>query len=601
MNKKLTTSLVASLLIATSNLHAEELSQITVVSATKSEQSIKDVTSDVDVITKEEIEERHYTTVNEAINSLSGINVINNGGLGKQSSVFMRGFDGKRILVLIDGIKVNDVTSASGAQFENLMLTDIKRIEVIKGAQSGIWGADASAGVINIITKTPKDGTNGTMNVEYGSYNTKKYGLSLSHKTKDYYIKGSFSKLDSDGFTAKAPRGKDIDNYEDDGYKNLTSNIKVGYNFDDNNKIDLIHTIINARNEYDGSNDSKDDTHSITKDRFSSINYNHTNDIFSLDVHANKSKFHREYIATSPSKYDGSIKDYGVKTNVPYLNNTSFLIFGADYKDYENKNDLNRKYDNKAIFITNNNKFNNNMTIVTESLRYDKYSDFNNKSTGKIGIKQYINDDLYFKSNYGTAYNIPTLSQMYGKFGPNPLLNPESTKSFDIGLNYKGFDLTYFSSKVDDMIDWDGSGYKNLDGTSKLKGYELSYIHDLNSDILLTLNYTHLNVKDNKGYDLERRAKDSMKFGLDYYGIKKFHFNINGQYIGDRKQYKYGTHDVSARTGNYTLWNGVINYEIKKNINTYMKIDNIFNKYYQNIDGYATAERSAYVGLKVSF
>ena len=100
---------------------------------------------------------------------------------------------------------------------------------------------------------------------------------------------------------------------------------------------------------------------------------------------------------------------------------------------------------------------------------------------------------------------------------------------------------------------------------------------------------------------LFRSAKDVIGYGVDYYGISKFHFNVNGQYIGDRIQYKYNTYDISAETGNYTVWNSVVNYDINKTYKAYLKVDNLFDKYYQTIDGYATAERSAYVGLKASF
>jgi vitamin B12 transporter len=104
MQKKISTSLVASFLIATTNLFsAQSLEPITVTSATKSSQSIKDVTSNVEVITKEEIEERHFTTVSEALNTLAGVTVISNGGMGTATSVSLRGMDSKRILVLIDG------------------------------------------------------------------------------------------------------------------------------------------------------------------------------------------------------------------------------------------------------------------------------------------------------------------------------------------------------------------------------------------------------------------------------------------------------------------------------------------------------------------
>ena len=111
MNKKLTTSLVASLLIATNLTANQTLDAITVTSATKSEQSIKDVTSNIEVITSQEIEERHFTTVSEALSTLSGINLISNGGLGKNTSVYVRGIDSEKVLVLIDGIRFNDVSN----------------------------------------------------------------------------------------------------------------------------------------------------------------------------------------------------------------------------------------------------------------------------------------------------------------------------------------------------------------------------------------------------------------------------------------------------------------------------------------------------------
>ncbi|MBK6547139.1 MAG: TonB-dependent receptor [Arcobacter sp.] len=107
------------------------------------------------------------------------------------------------------------------------------------------------------------------------------------------------------------------------------------------------------------------------------------------------------------------------------------------------------------MFITNTNKFFDDKTIFTQALRYDKYSDFENKTTGKIGIKQYIIDDLNISSNYGTGYNVPTIFQFYDACSGNKDLNPEKTKSYDVGIEYKGFSVTYFNTKVKNMIDWE--------------------------------------------------------------------------------------------------------------------------------------------------
>ena len=160
--KKINVSLVASFLIAT-NLYSQQtssLDEITISSATKSEEKLKNVTANVDVITAEDIESRKFKTVAEALQTIAGIQVAPTGGAGQQTSMFLRGMSSHRTLVLIDGIRYNDITSVAGASnLEHLLINDIERIEVIKGAQSSIWGADASAGVINIITKSAQDGT----------------------------------------------------------------------------------------------------------------------------------------------------------------------------------------------------------------------------------------------------------------------------------------------------------------------------------------------------------------------------------------------------------------------------------------------------------
>lgn len=203
-NKKLSTSLVASLLIATTTACAKyDITPITITSASKTEQSIKDVTANVEVITKEEIEEKRFTTVSEALNSIAGVSFTSNGSIGNSSSIFVRGMSSNRVLVLVDGIRYQDPSNTSGASFENLMASDIERIELIKGAYSGIYGSDASAGVINIITSSAKKGLNASVNLEAGSYLTKKYGFVLSNKEDNYDFKVSANRFLTDGFSSQ--------------------------------------------------------------------------------------------------------------------------------------------------------------------------------------------------------------------------------------------------------------------------------------------------------------------------------------------------------------------------------------------------------------
>ncbi len=147
---KHTFSLAASAVLVAS-LGAQEITlDPIVVSASKTEQSLRNITANVDILSSDELEEQHVTTVAEALEALGGITLTQSGGVGTLQSLFMRGMDTNRILVLIDGVRYQDPSNTSGASFAHLLVSNIEQIEVIKGAQSGVWGADASAGVINI-------------------------------------------------------------------------------------------------------------------------------------------------------------------------------------------------------------------------------------------------------------------------------------------------------------------------------------------------------------------------------------------------------------------------------------------------------------------
>lgn len=593
-----TTLPIALCAILVASAEARELAlEPIVISASKTEQSTKNVTSNFNVITAEELQEKHVSSVVDALNLISGVGFTSNGGLGQAASVYLRGFNSNRVLVLIDGIRYNDPTGLNGAPFENLMIADIARIEVIKGAQSGIWGADASAGVINIITKDAQKGVHGEVNGEYGSFNTKKYGASASYATDDYYLKVSSNTTDAKGFSAQAPKGVNLKTLEDDSYKNRTSSLKLGYKFNETNKMDVLHTIIDAKTEGDswGNPDGKYD--STTKDRFTSVNFNHTDSFATTNIYAKESLFKREYPQDSYTRlFNGEVKEYGLQSKVSYLSD-DFFVVGADYKNFKHLNEIDKEYNNKALFLTNSNVF-NSKTVLTESIRRDVYDKFDNKTTYKIGIRQNFDGSLYFTSNYGTAYNIPTLYHLYSAYG-NSGINPESTKSYDASIGYENLKLTYFYNTIENMIDFDMSSftYNNINGTSTLKGFEIEYKNRVTQDIAISFNFTELSAKDKDGADLARRAKESLKFGADYYGVEKLHLGLFGEYLGSR----YDDKAKTLQTGYYTTMNFVANYDFSKIVKIYGKIDNITDKQYQTTSGYASSPRAYYAGVRVLF
>jgi len=391
----------------------------------------------------------------------------------------------------------------------------------------------------------------------------------------------------------------DLKTLEDDGYKNTTTSLKAGYKLNETNKVDLAHTIIDAKTDGDPYGNPNGVYNSTTKDTFSVLNFNHIDSFNEVNLYAKRSTFERDYPQDKYTKeFDGNVNEYGLTSNIPYRSKNDFVLIGADYKTFEHLNAINKQTTNKALFVTNSNTF-NDKTTLTESVRVDYYDTFNDKTTAKIGIKHNFEKDLYVSSNYGTAYNIPTAYNLYGPYG-STMITPENTKSFDASVGYKGLSLTYFYNTIEDMIDFDKSTYKynNIKGISTLKGYEAEYKKEILAKTLLSLNYTKLSAQDKDGKDLARRAKENLKFGVDYYGIEKLHMGLFGEYVGTR----YDKLDQQgAQTGRYTTANAVINYDLSKTVSIYGKVDNITDKYYQTVDGYATSQRAFYAGLKASF
>jgi vitamin B12 transporter len=614
MTKTTLSLLTATLLLSTQTFaDAIELETITVTTANKTAQTLADITSNIDVITAEDIEERGFSTVVEALSSLSGISSTAYGGWGQTSSVYIRGMHTKKTLVMIDGIRYNDITSPSGAEFAHLMLSDIAQIEVVKGAQSGIWGADATAGVINIISKKAKEGSSGSVYIEAGSFNSKKYGVTLSHQSKDYSLKVSHNVIETDGFTAQAPKGEAIDSFEDDAYKNQTTNIQFALNINEQNKIEISHTQIDAKGDYDDFNAPNSLATSSTQNSFTSINFNHVDSFNTLNIFAKRSKFERKLKTEfSNDPFEGTMEKIGFNSKIPY-GEGQFVLLGAEYKRFEQEGSIAKDFDNSGLFITNHNIFSGIMggkTILSESLRFDKYITFDNTFTGKIGLKHIHEaiEGLVTSINYGTAYTVPTLYQLYapaeswGAVG-NENLQPETTKSFDISIAYKDFSLTYFKNTIDNLIEYT-SGYNNVEGESKIDGIEASYAYTFSDNLLVNINYTKLfNAEDKEGKTLLRRAKETLNASIDYYGISKLHLGINASYIGKRRDIifnpDYSTSE--AQTGKYTLVNFTADYQITDSMQVYGKVENLTDELYQSVYGYATSPRGFYMGIRAKF
>jgi len=612
MTKK-TRSLVTAALLLTTNTHADEtLEPIHVITTNKTDQSIQKTTANITVITAEEIEEKGYQTVAQAINTVAGISVTNSGGLGQQTSFFVRGADSGKVLVLLDGMRLNDPSTTNGtALLDSLRTSNIAQIEIIKGGSSSIWGSNASAGVINIITKEAEAGIHGSLALGYGSYNTKETEAQLSYQDEKLSAQVLASYLDTDGFSALAPA-----NAEKDGYTNKDLNLKLGYAFDENNRVNLSYNRIKTQTEYDDSwsvDQANDDySHATSDQKNYALDYIFDQGNYSTQFHASRGEYDRDYFTTGiygdgHNVYRATLKEYGLINAYNYA--AGKAVLGLEYKDIDGFNQYNTysasqsDYADKAVYISNLYDINDN-TLLETNLRYDNYNAFENKTTYKIGIKHqpHLFEGLTSSANYYTSYDAPSAYQLANPF-LGTLLKPSYTKGYDLSVAYRELlSLTYFNNKVEDSIDYIYDpdtyfgGYTNIDGKSKFSGLEVesSYTFDT-YNLIFSANYTHLfTYTKEDGTDLPRRAKDTLNASLTYYTATDIYFGLDAQYTGDREEF-------GQSTGNYTLWNLNFTSKIKENINLNINAKNIFDKEYQSVYGYATEGRSLYAKIKYSF
>ena len=609
-----THSLAAVLLFTTQINAVEDIGEITVVSANKTSQSLSQTTADISVITAADIEEKGYQTVSQAINTLSGIQVVNAGGLGQKTSFFMRGMDSGQVLVMIDGMRLNDPSTTNGTAILETLTTDtIEQIEVIKGGASSIWGSNASAGVINIITKQPENGMHGSIALNYGSYNTRGIDADIAYKDEKFTAQVLASYLKSDGFSALAPREA-----EKDGYENKNANIKLGYAFNENNKIRISYNRIKTAGDYDGQYSAKladDDYSHATSDQTNyAVHYDFTLNNYSATLNASRGEYDRDFYedggfyGKSHNIYKATIDEYSWINAYSYTQGKAVL--GFEYKDLDGFNQYlssfpslptEAGYKNKAVFFSNTYHI-NDVTLLETNLRYDSYDEFDNKTTYKIGLKHEhaFLTGFTTSANYYTSYDAPS-SYQFATPVPGELLNPSYTKGFDLTASYKKLlQVTYFNNKVEDYIDyvgvWPNAGYANVDGESKFSGIEVSGTYSPLTHLILSGNYTHLiDLEKYDGTLFSTRAKDTLNASASYYTDNNMNFGVDAQYIGDRT-------DVSGiQTGNYTLWNLNFGTKLAEGIDLNINARNIFDKEYQSVYGYAAEGASVYAKLKYSF
>lgn len=584
-----------------------------IVSATKTETYQAEIGSSTTVITSEDIKKKGKREVLSVLRDVPGLAVSQNGTNGGTTSVFLRGAGSGHTLVMIDGVEVNDpIASGRSFDFTNLLTDNIERIEIVRGPQSTLYGSDAMAGVINIITKKGTGKPQVEASFEGGSHNTFMEYVGFSGTANDKFNYSlSATRLDSGGLS-KSYKGA-----EKDPYHNSSFSTKLGYKILDNTELSLSAIYTNARTGLDGGGNTDVENYTAwSKDLSSRFAVDQS--LFSWWAHTLSFSYHdmrrkNKQENTSADWYKGNNKKFEWQNNISPVNWNTFTA-GFEFEDETgssysesgwgvSKQDR-KSVDNYGYYFQDQLKLWDRF-FITPGLRVDDHERLGTETTYKISSAYLISETgTRLKGNWGTGFKAPTLYQLYSEYG-DLNLKPEENNGYDFGFEQNFFkdklffDVTYFHNSFKNLIAYDFSSNKfmNVD-RAVTRGFEVGVKVKPLDNLAFGTNYTYTDTEDkNTGLALVRRPKNRVNFDVNWGFLPGANLDFGMNYVGSRRDSDYNTVKDKA----YAVFRVAASYDITENLQIFGRVENLFDNDYQEVYGYETFGRSFYGGIKGKF
>ena len=606
-----------------------------VVSASRVPVPAEHVGSSVTVFNKEDIEKRQATHVHELLRESPGLAVSQQSFSG-QTQLRIRGSEGNHTLVLFDGIELSDPVSSDEFYLQHLPVFATDRIEVLRGPQSSLYGSEAIGGVINITSPIPDEGTTARLSMSQGSLSTTKLNSYIAFASEEHFGSVAMSHIKSKGVSAKS------DNAEADGLRQTSAHLKFGTQISESLDVSATALLVNYDGEYDGcENSTSNNCRSNDKKKAFGIELNYEQ--LGGDLIHKVKLFHTrqkryEYAYFSDSSNNTISSKLGKKSKIEYqavmnwgaLDTDQTTIFALNKEINEAKGQYvaggdGGRFDTKSFVLEQRVDFGNNI-FASLSGRYDDNKDnqFKDYKTFRGTLAWVVNDDLRFHTSTGTGVKNPQVSELYGwssDWVANPDLKPETSKSWDFGLEFRPgladltFDLTYFDNTVTNLIDRacgancddgdsnnDISKSVNKPGGSTIRGWELSVLGSVADTYGITASATFLKGFDSEGKELTRRPSQILSLNISReftHSGKSGSMKLNFQHVGN--QLDFTTWPNVADLPKYTLVNLGAKLSLNSNLELTGKIDNLFDKKYSEVRGYNKPGRTINLGLRYTF
>jgi vitamin B12 transporter len=623
-----------------------------VVTATRTEAGLDQVGgTSLSVITAEDIESRQFHSLAQALKTVPGVQFSSTGGMGASSRVFIRGADTKNTLLLIDGIEANDPADPNrGADLANISVENIERIEVIRGPMSVLYGSNATAGVINVITRSGTGDVGGYVGGEAGTYNTTKgyAGVNGSGSIGGFSL--AVSHLEADGYSLANADNNSIphagNTSEDDGWRNTSASGKVNIDITENTSLNVVSRYTEAIMDeddwgpgYAGDRFNSDpnmwwvqtpDPEGLKKRRqeskrmFGKIELRNRlfDDRFESVLDYKYARQTRESFSNddiSTFDYTGTTDEWSWQGKLE-LNPNSFTSFGIDYFTEESEATSAPTEDAYTLSYWGQYQLILGGFDVVAGVRYDDHEEFGGKATWRLApAYTFAATGTTLRGVYATGFRTPSLYELYSEYG-NTDLDPEESTSWEIGVEQALFNaslevgVTYFRMEFEDRIGWDSNrvipgqaiagGYAQMDGESNTCGVEVFAAWFPTKSLDVRLDYTYTDTEENDGSRMERRPLSQVHAGITYSFLNDVELSGDFYWVDERESVANAT-DINGTPvevlDDYFLVNIAANYDLTDALRIYARVDNLLDEHYEEAWSYATPGQSFYVGAKFTF
>jgi len=599
---------------ALSNSEAE--TQGIVVSATRIETPINEIGSSVTLITEKEIERDQKRTLPDVLRTVPGLNIVQTGGPGGKTSVFMRGSNSNHTKVLIDGIDANDPSQDGVFDFGQVFTSDIAQVEVLRGPQSSLYGSDAIGGVINIVTKTGEGPPQFTGRIEGGSFDT--FNQSASVRGSVSRVRYSFNVAhflaDDTPVTPLdlLPPGRKRIN---DSYENITVSTKLGADLTDIFSIDFVGRYTDSTLFFTG-----EDFSFFPSVPAASQSEQNARQLFTrgdarlvLFGGAFKNRVGVGYtnyrtVIQAPDTGFGLPPEninHGDRIKFDWQGNielgkSNALILGVeDQEDRLIDSPVSAENDNVAGFAELQSEIVPGL-FNAASIRHDDNDRFGGKTTWRIAPAYLIpNLGTKLKASYGTGFKAPSLTQLFVSFPAfnffaNPDLQPEESEGYDFGFEQPlmgerlRFGATYFHNDIKNLINANAT-FTSLEnvGQATTQGVETFISVAVTDRFKVRGDYTYTDaVDDTTGLELLRRPKHKASVTASWLPTDRLSFSATALYVGSQVDGNRSFSIQRLEADPYFVVNLAANYDAGKGVMLFVRIDNVFDERYENPTGF---------------